>query len=131
MNNGRNRTGTRKRKRSESGNGDSSSSPRNDVSSLRIQMPPIRNEWNDHVVSWYYKSKKYRAAKKGEIDLEEIVDTIKTMQQAQIKIIDRLMERATTPGRFNPADARLLRQVNEEYNAYMDLFFKHVKPRGA
>ena len=105
----------------------SSRSARNNVGSLRIQRPPIRNEYNDNLVRWAHMSKKYRTEMGSQISLEDAVKTMELMRGVQATLINKLMEKATTPGRFNPEDTRLLRQINEEYAAYMDLFLRHAR----
>lgn len=120
---------TRKRRRGSGSTTEASRSPRNNVHSLRIDRPPIRNEYNDNLVRWAHMSKKYRTARGNEIPLEDIVDTMELIRGTQGTLIQKLLEKATTPGRFNPEDARLLRQINEEYAAYMELFLKRARNR--
>ena len=104
-----------------------SRSPRNNVGSLRIQRPPIRNEYDENLLRWAHMSKKYRTEMGGQISLEDTVKTMELMRGVQATLINKLMEKATTPGRFNPEDTRLLRQINEEYAAYMELFLRHAR----
>lgn len=121
---------------SKRGRGNNNIQPRNNVSTLRIARPPVRGEEEYVIAKYMHQIRKLKEDLKTRTNVteEQRIDAVSRIladiRKAQEVLIDALMKRAGTPGRFNPEDARLLKESHEEYKEFMDLFLAHVKPRG-
>jgi hypothetical protein len=66
---------------------------------------------------------------KNTIRLDEIFTILKQMNDAKQYLLSALEVRLTTPGRLNPEDMKLIKDLNEEYQSFMDMLYGYARKR--
>ena len=103
--------------------------PRNNVSSLRIQVPPIRNDNQAKIARLLHEIKKQKKMYKNTIHLDKIFTILKQMNDAKQYLLSALEVRLTTPGRLNPEDVKLIKDLNDEYQTFMNMLYAYARKR--
>jgi hypothetical protein len=92
-------------------------------------VPPIRNDNQAKIARLLHEIKKQKKMYKNTIHLDKIFTILKQMNDAKQYLLSALEVRLTTPGRLNPEDVKLIKDLNDEYQTFMNMLYAYARKR--
>jgi hypothetical protein len=89
----------------------------------------MRNDNQIRIAKWLHEIKKEKRLHGDTIQLEHIFTILKQMIEAKQYLLAALETRLMTPGRLNPEDMKLIKDLNDEYQSFMGMLYAYARKR--